>query len=88
MIINEECKKCQIKRNINKYPILKAELLEFSIMYKTLVAQYPSQEGLIKSILLPVDIDYAISAETGTILSYNTNLIDRKEYSLIYKFHS
>lgn len=71
--------------NINRYPILKAELLEFSIMYKTLVAQYPSQEGLIKSILLPVDIDYAISAETGTILSYNTNLIDRKEYSLVYK---
>ena len=21
MVINEECKKCQIKRNINKYPI-------------------------------------------------------------------
>ena len=21
MIINEECKKCQIKRNINKYPV-------------------------------------------------------------------
>lgn len=21
MVINEECKKCQIKRNINKYPV-------------------------------------------------------------------
>lgn len=70
---------------INSYPLVKAELLEFGLAYEIVAARYPMQENIIKSILLPVDIDVAIAADTGTILSYNKNMVDRKEYSLMLK---
>lgn len=69
--------------NINMYPEIRKELLEYSTMFLNLVKKYPKQESLIKSILLPVDIDYAINAKTGTILTYNKDYIDSNEYSLI-----
>ena len=69
--------------NINMYPELRNELMLFGDSFNDLVKKYPHQESLIKSILFPVDIEKAISAENGTILTYNKNLVDRKEYSLI-----
>ena len=71
--------------NMDLYPLIRDELLEFSISYSKLAERYPSQEGLIKSILLPVDIDIAIAAERGTILAYNKKKVDRKEYSLMHR---
>ena len=69
--------------NINMYPELRNELMLFGDSFNDLVKKYPHQESLIKSILFPVDIEKAILAENGTILTYNKNLVDRKEYSLI-----
>jgi phage pi2 protein 07 len=69
--------------NINMYPELRNELMLLGDSFNDLVKKYPHQESLIKSILFPVDIEKAISAENGTILTYNKNLVDRKEYSLI-----
>lgn len=69
--------------NLNSYPDIRNELLKYSLTYNNLVALYPLQEFLIKSMLLPVNIDFAISAETGTILTYDTNMVDKNEYSLM-----
>ena len=51
--------------------------------YKELLARYPSQEMLILGILYPCDIDVAVAAKDGTILSYPTELVESNEYSLI-----
>lgn len=69
--------------NINLYPDLKAELLTYGNTFNNLVKRYPAQESLIRSILLPVDITTAISSKNYTILTYNKDLLDRKEYSLM-----
>ena len=39
MVINEECKKCQIKRNINKYPIdaTEGKITEYQYKVKEIV---------------------------------------------------
>ena len=39
MVINEECKKCQIKRNINKYPIdaTKGKIIKYQYKVKEIV---------------------------------------------------
>lgn len=71
--------------NINAYPELKKELLTYDESFNNLVKKYPNQESLIKSILLPVDIEVAIEVEDGTIINYNKDLLDKKEYSLMPK---
>lgn len=53
--------------------------------YKELLNRYPEQERLILGILYPVDIQVAINAKEGTILSYPPMLIEDNEYSLIQK---
>lgn len=51
--------------------------------YEALLARYPEQDSLIHGILYPVDIDKAIAAEDGTILNYDTSLIETYEYTLL-----
>lgn len=51
--------------------------------YTELVTKFPDQEQLILGILYPVDIQTAIDAEDGTILSYPPDLIEENEHSLI-----
>lgn len=51
--------------------------------YHDLVRQYPGQETLIHSIVTPVDIDEAIAATDGQILSYDGTLVDPNETNLI-----
>lgn len=51
--------------------------------YKALLARYPNQEPLILGILNPVDINTAIAANDGVILTYPDDLIESNEYSLI-----
>lgn len=51
--------------------------------YFALVAQYPDQVRLINGILNPADIDQAIDAEDGTILSYRKDLVESNEITLI-----
>lgn len=51
--------------------------------YYRLVKRYPTQESLMRGILFPVDIDQAISADDGSILTYPTELVEHREYTLI-----
>lgn len=52
-------------------------------LYETLLYRYPKQEALINGILSPVDIQTAIDAEQGTILSYPSGLVESNETTLI-----
>lgn len=51
--------------------------------YNRLLEQYPTQEQLIIGILYPADMDTAINAEDGSILSYNKKLVEDHEETLI-----
>lgn len=51
--------------------------------YYLLVSLYPSQIRLIHGILYPADIQTAIDAEDGKILSYQKDLVEETEESLI-----
>jgi hypothetical protein len=53
--------------------------------YLALVAQYPTQVTLINGILNPVDINTAIAAADGQILTYPSTLVEFNEYSFIDK---
>jgi len=61
----------------------KTELLKMEKYYNDLVTTYPMCESLIRGILNPIDIRTAIKAKDGVILSYNKNLIQHNEVSLI-----
>lgn len=45
--------------------------------------KYPEQTVLINGILRPTDIDTAINAPDGKVLTYNQDLIEKQEYRLI-----
>jgi hypothetical protein len=49
-----------------------------------LIEQYPMQFNLIKGILNPIQIMDAISAEDGTILYYDADLVEDNELTLIH----
>lgn len=51
--------------------------------YKELVKKYPKQIDLINGILGPIDIQAAISARDGQILSYDTSLVESNETNLV-----
>lgn len=51
--------------------------------YYSLLAKYPEQEQLILSIVTPCDINKAIDAEDGSILSYPQYLVESQELTLI-----
>lgn len=51
--------------------------------YYSLLNQYPEQEQLILGILYPCDINTAVVAEEGTILSYPSYLVEPQELTLI-----
>lgn len=51
--------------------------------YARLLQRYPNQEQLILGILYPTDINLAVSAKDGQILSYPPGLVEDNEYSLI-----
>jgi len=53
--------------------------------YQELVNAYPNQEALIKGILNPVDLNYAISAPNYTILQYDVAEVEPQETNLISK---
>ena len=51
--------------------------------YTELVAKYPDQEQLILGILYPTDIQRAVLAKDGEILSHPPGLVEDNEYTLI-----
>lgn len=61
-----------------------AEAYQFGTRYYySLINKYPDQEMLINGILYPADIQYAISADEGTILVYPKDLVEPQEITLI-----
>ena len=48
-----------------------------SYYYNKLVEKYPNDELLIKGVLYPADLFVAVDAADGTILSYNTGLVEK-----------
>lgn len=51
--------------------------------YYSLLNRYPLQEQLILGVLYPADIDAAVAAADGSILSYPTSLVEEQEQTLI-----
>lgn len=51
--------------------------------YLALLSEYPEQEALINGILYPADKATAIAAPEGTILAYQTSLVEEGEETLI-----
>lgn len=56
--------------------------------YFELVKRYPTQQFLINGILNPADIDIAVAAKDGTILSYRKDLIESNETTLLIDLES
>lgn len=73
------------KANLATNPGTKAAYVYGSYFYRELVAKYPDQEPLILGIIYPVDIDVAIGAKDGTILSYPSFLVEEAEVDFISK---
>jgi len=71
------------KSNLTIHTATKAAYQFGTRYYNTLLASYPNQEQLILGILYPADINYAISVEEGSVLSYNTALVEPQEETLI-----
>ncbi len=66
-----------------QYPYTRKELLKYGNYYKELISVYPDDFSYINGCMLPVDMSVAMSAEDGTILNYNTDLVYVNEFSLI-----
>lgn len=71
------------KEELEKHVVTKMSYCSLSSYYYDLVTRYPEQEGLIRGILYPVDIDKAINAPVGSILTYPPELIEPQETTLI-----
>lgn len=71
------------KANLAIHGVTRNSYRNMSSYYYDLVDRYPEQESLIRSILYPVDIDKAISADYGTILAYPSDLIEPQELTII-----
>lgn len=71
------------KVNLASHPTTKTAYKYGTRYYQTLVNRFPDQEDLIMGIIMPCDIDVAIAAEEGTILRYDTSLVEEYEYTLI-----
>lgn len=63
------------KANLVEHRATKRGYLPGTRFYKELVRKYPNQIDLIQGILEPIDIQQAIAARDGEILSYDTNLV-------------
>lgn len=48
-----------------------------------LIREFPEQEALIKGVLYPAEMEHAISAPNGSILSYDPMLVEEHEKTLI-----
>lgn len=73
------------KANLAMHPATVNAYQFGSRLYQILVDQFPTQEMLIKGILYPADINIAIAAKDGAILTYPNHLVEVNEYSLITK---
>jgi len=68
---------------LNNYSYTKTELLKQENYYEELMSKYPSDTLYIKGCITPCDINKAITADDGSILSYDDTLVEPSEYRLI-----
>lgn len=68
---------------LNNHPATKEAYKFGTRYYRELVNLYPDMQQFIISCLNPVDINKAVAAADGEILSYPENLIEEQEESLI-----
>lgn len=68
---------------LEQYTYTKQELLKNGTLYEELLSLYPSEYLYIQGCIFPVDKIKAIQATDGTILAYNTNLVEESEYDLV-----
>lgn len=68
---------------LETYPVSRTELLKYGSYYQGLITKYPDDISYINGCIQPIDINIALSAKDGTILAYNTNLVEYAEFSLI-----
>lgn len=68
---------------LDTHPNTKTAYVYGTRYYDALLAKYPAQEQLIIGLLSPVDINSAILAEDGSILSYYPDLVEAQEITLI-----
>ena len=73
------------KETLDKYPDTRTALMGFSNYYNELIYKYPNDIAYINGCINPVDIDTAIAAPEGSILTYNTELVEEQELSVIRK---
>lgn len=71
------------KENLEFHRATKKAYAFGTTYYKELVEKYPDQEDLIRGILYPVDIQTAIDAVNGQILTYPADLVESTETNLI-----
>ena len=71
------------KENLKIHRTTRQEYSYGTKKYEELVERYPDKELLIKGILNPVDIETAIQAKDGTILSYDKSFVESNEYTLM-----
>lgn len=67
------------KANLVTHTATAAKYLTDDYYYRTLLFNYPEQDLLIRGILYPVDKQLAIDARDGTILAYDTTLVEVQE---------
>lgn len=70
-------------KTLKQHPITAHKYSYGTELYKLLLEKYPKSEKFILGSLYPVDIDKAIAAEDGDILSYPSFLVEPNEIDLI-----
>lgn len=68
---------------LRRHPITLVKYSYGTELYKLLLEKYPKNEKMILGALYPVDINKAIEAEDGDILSYPSFLVEHNEIDLI-----
>lgn len=67
------------KELLNQYNYTKTELLKNTSMYTELISTHPDDLEYILGCLYPVDMDVALNAVDGDILTYNPTYIESNE---------
>ena len=75
-------------QGLKDHPLTRRMYSYNSRYYNNLVYEFPDQELYIKGVLYPTDINKAIKAEDGVILSFEKELIEPQEESLLFELEN